>query len=254
MAEERAQRRLAAILAADVVGYSRLIELDETGTLTLLKDRRRAILVLLVERFQGRIVKAAGQLVDASSGVHPWADRFEGDLQDIFDVQHQVTAKVVGAIAPKLEEAEIERVRRKPTGSLDACDHFLRGMVGLPTWSRAGNSDVLEHFTRAIELDPNYSAASGMAGRAGEASRAIGQLRQLDPGLRVSNSRPMHNFVRPEDFGALVRRAAQGGVAEVGLPSNGPRMVDARRICRGTSPLSDSRDRRGRLQPPHGGG
>src|SRR5262249_47548299 len=59
-------------------------------------------------------VRITGQLIDASTGAHLWADRFEGQLEDIFDLQDQITASVVGAIAPKLEQAEIERSRRKP--------------------------------------------------------------------------------------------------------------------------------------------
>jgi len=76
-----------------------------------------------------------------------------------------VIAKVVGAIAPRLEEAEIERVRREPTQSQDAYDFFLRGMAGLHKWSREGNDEALAHFFRAIELDPNYAAAHGLAAR-----------------------------------------------------------------------------------------
>src|SRR5215475_10418683 len=66
-------------------------------------------------RKAGDRVRITGQLIDTSTGVHLWADRFEGKLEDVFDLQDQVTASVVGAIAPKLEEAEIERSRRKPT-------------------------------------------------------------------------------------------------------------------------------------------
>ena len=76
-------------------------------------------------------VRITGQLIDASNGAHLWADRFDGALDDIFDLQDQVTARVVGAIAPKLEQAEIERAKRKPTGSLDAYDCFLRGIACL---------------------------------------------------------------------------------------------------------------------------
>jgi tetratricopeptide (TPR) repeat protein len=72
---------------------------------------------------------------------------------------------VVGAIAPKIEEAEIDRVMRKPTESLDAYDHYLRGMVGFHKWSREGNDEALAHFYDAIQLDPNYAAAYGMAAR-----------------------------------------------------------------------------------------
>jgi hypothetical protein len=62
-------------------------------------------------------------------GAHIWADRFDGTLDDIFDIQDRVTASVVGAIARRLEQAEIERSKRKPTESLDAYDLFLRGMA-----------------------------------------------------------------------------------------------------------------------------
>jgi TolB-like protein len=74
-------------------------------------------------------VRITAQLIDASTGAHLWADHFDGDREDIFDLQDQLTASVVGAIAPKLEQAEIERAKRKPTESLDAYDYFLRGMA-----------------------------------------------------------------------------------------------------------------------------
>ena len=73
---------------------------------------------------------------------------------DIFDLQDQVTASVVGAIAPKLEQAEIERAKRKPTESLDAYDYFLRGMASIHQWTREANSEALRLFYKAIELDP----------------------------------------------------------------------------------------------------
>jgi TolB-like protein/Tfp pilus assembly protein PilF len=116
-------------------------------------------------RKAGNRVRITGQLVDCSTGAHLWADRFDGALEDIFDLQDQVTARVVGAIAPKLDEAEIERIRSKPTESLDAYDCFLRGMAGLHKFSREGNDEALGHFYRAIELDPNYAAAHGLAAR-----------------------------------------------------------------------------------------
>ena len=67
-------------------------------------------------------IRIAGQLIDTSSGTHLWADRFEGALEDVFELQDKVTASVVGAIAPRLQQAEIGRARRKPTESLDAYD------------------------------------------------------------------------------------------------------------------------------------
>jgi TolB-like protein len=81
-------------------------------------------------------VRITGQLVDALTGAHLWADRFDGALGDIFELQDNVTASVVGAIAPKLQEAEIERANRKPTESLDAYDYFLRGMARMHQFKR----------------------------------------------------------------------------------------------------------------------
>ena len=108
-------------------------------------------------------VRIAGQLIDGSTGTHLWADRFEGALEDIFDLQDQMTASVVGAIAPRLERAEIERAKRKPTESMDAYDYYLRGMASFYRRTREGTSEALRMFSRAIELDPDFALAYGMA-------------------------------------------------------------------------------------------
>jgi adenylate cyclase len=108
-------------------------------------------------------VRITAQLIDTSIGTHLWADRFDGSLEDIFDLQDHVTSSVVGAIAPKLEQAEIERAKRKPTDSLDAYDYYLRGLSNFHSHTRQGNDDALTLFLKAIELDPNYAAAYGMA-------------------------------------------------------------------------------------------
>ena len=110
-------------------------------------------------------VRITGQLVDAATGVHLWADRFDGALEDIFDLQEQITAKVVGAITPRVEQAEIERSKRKPTENLDAYDYYLRGLASVYLWTREGSEEALSAFKRAIELDPNFASAYGMAAR-----------------------------------------------------------------------------------------
>ena len=74
-------------------------------------------------------VRITGQLVDATTGAHLWADRFDSALDDVFDLQDRVTAIVVGVIEPKLRQAEIERSKRKRPESLDAYDAFLRGLA-----------------------------------------------------------------------------------------------------------------------------
>jgi len=125
-------------------------------------------------RKAGNRVRITGQLIDTSTGVHLWADRFDGALEDLFDLQDQVTASVVGAIAPKLEQAEIERAKQKPTASLDAYDYYLRGMAAVHLWTREGNEEALAHFQRAIELDPGFASAYGMAARCYSQRKAAG--------------------------------------------------------------------------------
>lgn len=111
----------------------------------------------------GNKVRITGQLIDATSGTHIWAERFEGLLDDIFELQDQVTESVVGAIAPQLERAEIERAKRKPTESLDAYDYYLRAMAKLHSGSREAIEQALPMFYQAIELDPEFASAYGMA-------------------------------------------------------------------------------------------
>ncbi len=114
-------------------------------------------------RKAGNKVRITGQLIDASTGTHLWAERFEGLLDDIFELQDQVTESVVGAIAPQLERAEIERAKRKPTDSLDAYDYYLQGVAKLHNGTREAIDQALLLFYKAIELDPEYASAYGMA-------------------------------------------------------------------------------------------
>jgi TolB-like protein/class 3 adenylate cyclase len=125
-------------------------------------------------RKAGSRLRISGQLVDATTSMHLWAERFDGDLADIFDLQDQVTTSVVGAIAPKLEQAEIERAKRKPTDSLDAYDYFLRGMASFNEWTKEASAEALSSFYRAIELDPHFAGAYGFAARCLAMRRANG--------------------------------------------------------------------------------
>jgi TolB-like protein/class 3 adenylate cyclase/Tfp pilus assembly protein PilF len=109
-------------------------------------------------------VRITGQLVDSATGAHLWADRIVGRLGDIFDLQDQVTESIVGAIAPAVEKAEIERAKRKPTESLDAYDRYLRGLARLYQFaSRQALDEALQLFNDAIELDPDFASAYGRA-------------------------------------------------------------------------------------------
>jgi tetratricopeptide (TPR) repeat protein len=124
----------------------------------------RYVLEGSVRKSRNRI-RITGQLIDAISGAHLWADRFEGGLEDIFDLQDQVTMSVVGAVSPKLEQAEIERAKRKPTENLDAYDYYLRGTADLERASREANEKALKLFYKAIDLDPTYASPYAAAAR-----------------------------------------------------------------------------------------
>lgn len=107
-------------------------------------------------------VRITGQLIDTTNGMNLWAERFEGSLQDVFELQDQMAESVVGAIAPQLERAEIERATRKPTDSLDAYDYYLRGLARLHTGTRESIAAALPLFRRAHELDPQFASAYAM--------------------------------------------------------------------------------------------
>jgi TolB-like protein len=114
-------------------------------------------------RKAARQVRITGQLIDASTGAHLWADRFDGPLKDIFHLQDRITASVVGAIGPKLQQAEIVRAKRKPTQSLDAYDYYLRGVADLHRRTKEATDEALRLFYQAIERDPDFATAYGMA-------------------------------------------------------------------------------------------
>jgi tetratricopeptide (TPR) repeat protein len=108
-------------------------------------------------------VRITAQLVDALTGAHLWAERFDGTLENIFDLQDSVTASVVGAIAPELLQAEIARAKRKPTERLDAYDHYLRGISVVYGMTRETNEEALRLFSKAIELDSDFAPAYARA-------------------------------------------------------------------------------------------
>jgi adenylate cyclase len=113
----------------------------------------------------GNRVRITGQLIAAETGAHVWADRFEGSLEDIFELQDRITESVVGAVEPSLRLAEIKRARSKPTANLHAYDCFLRAWQRLSMDPRPqGTDEALAELRRAIELDPDYSAAKALYG------------------------------------------------------------------------------------------
>ena len=102
---------------------------------------------------------SATMLIEASDGSHLWADRFDGDLEDVFELQDRISESVVGAIEPTLLTAEIERARRKPPGSLAAYDLYLQAIPHLYAFRPEENDRAINLLNRAIDKDPNYALA-----------------------------------------------------------------------------------------------
>jgi adenylate cyclase len=115
-------------------------------------------------RKSGNRVRITGQLIDTTTGSHIWADRFDGTLDDIFELQDRVASNVVGAIEPKLRQSEIERASRKPTASLDAYDLYLRAVALRYQYTEASIREAIALLERALAIDPNYAPAAAMIG------------------------------------------------------------------------------------------
>jgi TolB-like protein/cytochrome c-type biogenesis protein CcmH/NrfG len=122
----------------------------------------RYVLEGSVRRANNRL-RCSGQLIDCSSGAYIWADRFEGATSDVFDLQDQFTASVVAAIEPKLQLAEIERLKRKPTTHLDAYDLVLRAHQLANEFTVESMAAALHHLERALAMDASYAAAMALA-------------------------------------------------------------------------------------------
>ena len=125
-------------------------------------------------RKAGNRVRITGQLIDAETGTHLWADRFDSQLEDIFDLQDQVTSSVIGAIFPQVERAEIERARRKPTESLQAYDYYLRALSVTYLFTQEGNLEVLRLMKIASSIDPTFALAYAVGANSLSQRKAFG--------------------------------------------------------------------------------
>jgi TolB-like protein len=164
----------------------------------------------------GDRIRITGQLIDAQSGAHLWADKFEGALSSVFDLQDQVTTKVVGAIAPKLQQNDIERARRKPTAKMDSYDCLLRGMAAFMDQSKWSTSEAVDWFRRAADLDPEHAAALAYLGQSIQI-KAILKGVPLTPAERTEAIELSERACKlAQDDGSVLGRAAQASATPVG--------------------------------------
>jgi TolB-like protein len=115
-------------------------------------------------RKAGDRLRISGQLILAETGVHLWAEQFDGSLADVFALQDEITARVVGALVPNLQGAEIARAHRKPPESLDAYDLYLRALACRNALTAEATDEALRLLERALMLDPTFVSAAAFAG------------------------------------------------------------------------------------------
>jgi len=115
-------------------------------------------------RKAGNRVRITGQLIDTTTGAYIWADRFDGALDDIFELQDQVASSVAGAIEPKLRQSEIERATRKPTANLTAYDLYLRALAQSYRYTDEAFAEAVVLAREALAIDPSYAPAAAMVG------------------------------------------------------------------------------------------
>ena len=133
-------------------------------------------------------MRITGQLIDTASGAHIWADRFDGALDDIFELQDQIASGVVGAIEPRLRLAEIERAAHKPTENLDAYDLYLGALASFHKMTPPGIGEAVRLLRQALEIDPSCAAAAGLIAWCWTFESAQGWITPT-PALRLEASR-----------------------------------------------------------------
>lgn len=109
-------------------------------------------------------IRISAQLIDGTTGIHVWADRYDSRLTDLFSVQDEITRRIVGALAVRVEDEDWAKAGRKPPGSMRAYDYWLHGKRSLDLYTREANSEARQLFENALALDPNYARAhAGLA-------------------------------------------------------------------------------------------
>ncbi|MCP4330189.1 MAG: adenylate/guanylate cyclase domain-containing protein [Alphaproteobacteria bacterium] len=110
-------------------------------------------------RRSGNRVRVTAQLIDTTGGHHVWVEKLEGELDDVFLLQDELTHRIAANLEPAIGKAELAHSRAKPPDNLDAWDYFLRGRSRLHEFTHEGHVEARKMFTRAIELNPNYCEA-----------------------------------------------------------------------------------------------
>ncbi len=158
-------------------------------------------------RKSGTRLRIVGQLIDAGTGHHVWADRFDGELADVFDLQDTVTERVVGVLEPTIRLAEIRQARAKPTRSMTAYDRYLRALPHFYSMTREGFSQVRRLTDEALAADPGFQLARALGAYIRSISVSQCWHEPDDAEIAVRMAREVHAQAR--DDPTCLRFAAQ---------------------------------------------
>ena len=170
----------------------------------------------------GNRVRITAQLIDATNGTHLWADRFDGSLEDVFELQDEVATNVAGVIEPALQAAETQRSANRPTNDLSAYDLYLRALAAFYQLTKERIFEALSLLEQAIAIDPHYGPALSWAAichvllvrdgwaeapetsrrKAGDLARQALQVGENDPGILANAAWVLARF--GEDIGAMI--------------------------------------------------
>jgi adenylate cyclase len=144
----------------------------------------RYVLEGSVRRAAGQL-RVTGQLIEAETGAHVWADRYDSVMSDVFELQDRITAAVAGALEPRVHRAEIDRAVRKPTADLTAYDLYLRAMPGFYARTKDGYESAKRLLEEAVARDPNFAQARSMLSRLWE----LGSFAGWEPDVAAARAR-----------------------------------------------------------------
>ena len=125
-------------------------------------------------RRAGSQLRVTGQLVEAETGNHVWAERYDGVMSDVFELQDRITAAVAGVLEPSIRRAEMDRAVRKPTSDLTVYDLYLRAMPGLYARSKTGYEQAKRLLEEAVARDPNFAQVRAMLALLWESQHLVG--------------------------------------------------------------------------------
>lgn len=117
-------------------------------------------------RREGSRIRIAAQLIDAATDTHLWAETYDREVDDIFEIQRDVACHIASALHAELTSAERRRLARRPTGAIGAYDHYLRGRELYRRWSRDDNEGAIQMYRKALEIDPGFALALAGLGNA----------------------------------------------------------------------------------------